>query len=124
VWVKLDDKLPDNPKIDRLSDGAFRLYVSSLCHCGSHLTDGWIEKNRVSRLIPQFKKSYIAELLTKRPEEEYALWEDHGDRYLIHDFTQFNKTRAHWKDKRAADNERLKEWRQKKQEPRGHLEAL
>ena len=123
MWVKMDDKLPSNPKVDRLSDGAFRLYVSSLCHCGAYLTDGWIEKKTVARLIPRFKKSYVDELLTKRPEEQFSLWEDHGERYFVHDFTKINKTRQHWKERRETENERLKNWRQSKG-GRTHLEAL
>lgn len=44
TWIKLDDNFPDNPKIRRLSDQAFRLYIKLLCYCGRFLTDGHIDQ--------------------------------------------------------------------------------
>lgn len=105
MWLKLDDGLPDNPKVEELSDGAFRLYISALCHAQRHLTDGHIKASRVSRLVPRFKASYVDELVSAR------LWESNGAGYLIHDFTHWNKTREHWEKKRADDAARLAAWR-------------
>ena len=105
VWVKLDDGLPDNPKVEELSDGAFRLYVSALCHAQRHLTDGHLKATRVSRLIPRFKTSYVEELITAQ------LWEMNGTGYEIHDFEAWNKTREYWEKRRASDAQRKAEWR-------------
>jgi hypothetical protein len=109
VWVKLDDGLPDNPKVEELSDGAFRLYVSALCHAQRHLTDGHIKDSRVNRLIPRFKPAYIAELV------DAQLWEPNGTGYLIHDFAAWNKTRTYWEGRRADDARRKAEWRARKE---------
>jgi hypothetical protein len=49
-WVRLDDAMPEHPKIAGLSDAAFRLHVSALCYSGRHLTDGEISRG-VLRLL-------------------------------------------------------------------------
>jgi hypothetical protein len=105
MWVKLDDNFPDHPKVDALSEGAFRLYVASLCHAQKYLTDGVIMIDRPSRLMPRFRQKYVTELVVA------GLWERLGSDYLIHDFTAWNKTREYWIAKREANALRLAEWR-------------
>ena len=33
MWVKLNDQAPNDPDIDALSDGAFRLWITAICYC-------------------------------------------------------------------------------------------
>lgn len=40
TYIRLHDGMPDHPKIDGLSDKAFRLLVETWCWCSRHLTDG------------------------------------------------------------------------------------
>ena len=40
TYIRLHDGMPDHPKIDGLSDRAFRLLVETWCWCSRHLTDG------------------------------------------------------------------------------------
>lgn len=40
MWIALHDGMPDHPKIEDLSDRAFRALVTLWCWCGRHLTDG------------------------------------------------------------------------------------
>jgi hypothetical protein len=110
VWVKIDDGFPDNPKVDRLSDGAFRLYVSALCDCQRHLTDGRVDTKRIQRLVPKFKKAYITELV------EAGLWEVNGQGFVVHDFELYNRTREYWENERKKGAERLARWRAKQEE--------
>lgn len=105
AWVKLDDQFPDHPKVDGLSDGAFRLHVSGLCHAGRYLTDGLIPKDRPSRLMAAYRPKYLKELT------EAGLWIPVPDGYMIHDFTEWNKPRSWWEEKRAKDAKRLSDWR-------------
>lgn len=42
TYIRVHDGMPDHPKIDGLSDGAFRLLVTMWCWCSRHLTDGLI----------------------------------------------------------------------------------
>jgi hypothetical protein len=42
TYIKVHDGMPDHPKIDGLSDAAFRLLVTTWCWCSRHLTDGHV----------------------------------------------------------------------------------
>jgi len=104
-WVKLDDQFPDHPKIDGLSDGAFRLHVAGMCQSARYLTDGLVPAERIPRLAPKYKPAYLRELV------ERLLWIKHDDVYEIHDFTQWNKTRAWWEAERKKKAKRVADWR-------------
>lgn len=42
TYIRVHDGLPDHPKVEPLSDAAFRLLMSVWCWCSRHLTDGHI----------------------------------------------------------------------------------
>lgn len=42
TYVRIHDGMPDHPKVDGLSDAAFRLLVTVWCWCSRHLTDGHV----------------------------------------------------------------------------------
>jgi hypothetical protein len=42
TYIKVHDGMYDHPKIEGLSDGAFRLLVGLWCWCSQHLTDGHV----------------------------------------------------------------------------------
>lgn len=42
TYIRVHDGMPDHPKIDGLSDSAFRLLVTMWCWCARHHTDGHI----------------------------------------------------------------------------------
>ena len=42
TYIRVHDGMPDHPKIDALSDGAFRLLITGWCYCARYLTDGRI----------------------------------------------------------------------------------
>lgn len=108
AWIKLDDQFPDHPKVDGLSDGAFRLHVSGLCHAGRYLTDGFIGDDRPPRLVAKYRPSYLRELI------DGCLWMPTEGGYMIHEFTTYQKTRKWWEEKREKDAKRLEEWRAKR----------
>ena len=106
--MKLDDGMPEDPAVDRLSDGAFRLYVAALCYAQKHQTDGMVPAAKLPRLVPRFRPSYVTEIV-----DEAEKWEQQGDQYKIKNFEKYNKTRAFWDDRKAADARRIQEWRAK-----------
>lgn len=106
-YLNLDDNFADHPKVDRLSDGAFRLHVAGLCHSAKHLTDGVIPTDRPPRLVPKFRPQYVAELI------DHGLWLEVPGGYELHDYLDWNKSRSWWEKKRAADAERRRAWREK-----------
>ncbi len=109
-YLNLDDGFADHPKVDALSDGAFRLHVAGLNYCARKLTDGKVEKHRVHRLMPVYKPSYLKELLDAR------MWLPAADGYEIHDYLEWNKSRAWWEERRAREAKRIAEWRARKAE--------
>ena len=86
VWVKLDDRFAEHPKILALSDKAFRLHVAALCWCGRHLSDGVIPKNAHTQLGGT--ASTVRELL------HAGLWVKSETGHVIHDYLKFNPTAA------------------------------
>jgi hypothetical protein len=42
TYIKVHDGMPDHPKVEPLSDAAFRLLVTVWCWCSRHLTDGHV----------------------------------------------------------------------------------
>lgn len=101
-YLNLDDNFADHPKVDALSDGAFRLHVSALLYCSRGKTDGFVPMDRVSRLVPRYKKALLTELLEAR------LWYTRpGDQIEAHDYLDWNKSR----EQIDADRERIRKAR-------------
>lgn len=96
TWVRLDDAFADHPKVDGLSDGAFRLLVSGFCHSGRHLTDGFIAADRVARLVPRFRKAHVDELVNG------GLWHEAEGGWVIHDWHDCNPSAAEVRTKREV----------------------
>lgn len=119
-YLNKDDEFPEHPKIDALSDGAYRLHDSGLHYCAKNLTDGLIPERKVSRLKPEFKPSQLAELI------DSDVWHHGGEgcntehcpkgeagTYVVHDYLEWNKSKEWWEQKRRTDAERLANWREK-----------
>lgn len=86
-WLKLDDTFWTNPKLERLSDKAHRLYMRGLGYCAQHLTDGVLDAAALRTLGAP--KRLCDELVAG------ACWDvipDGG--YTIHDYLEFNPSRA------------------------------
>jgi hypothetical protein len=101
TWVNLDDQYPEHPKVDSLSDGAFRLNTAAICYCNRHQTDGVVTADKVARLVPRFKKAYVQELVDR------LLWHDlgNGTAYELHDFLDWNSSRAEIAEAKARNVE-------------------
>lgn len=93
TYARLDDDFPENNKIVRLSDGAFRLHVTALCYCSRNLTDGRIPRAILSRLGGS--PSRLKELLKPGLDGKPGLWEEPKDfdGWLIHDYLKHQRSR-------------------------------
>lgn len=99
-WIKLDDGFATHPKVLRLSDQAFRLHVQAMCWAAHQRTEG--------RLPDVLVESYPSELATELMAA--GVWERNGVGTVIHDFTDYNPSRA-GKDARshaASDAARMR----------------
>lgn len=98
-WLKLDDQLPDHPKVAGLTDGAFRLHLTALCYCSRHLTDGLVPEPMIHRWGVRHADRAAHELASAR------LWRPVEGGWLIHDYLEHQRSRADVEglsEKRAA----------------------
>jgi len=86
--------MPENLKIEPLSDAAFRAFVTSICYASRNLTDGFVTHKKAKEFTG--KPRVIQELV---PD----LWGVVDGGYMIHDFLKYNPTRASVLAKREAD---------------------
>ncbi len=98
TWFKLDDNFPDNPKVVAAVEdaglGIIGLFVSAGCYCSRQETDGRFPKSMAVRFGATRK--LVAALVT------HGLWHDLGDYYEIHDFLEYNPSKAELDSKRKA----------------------
>lgn len=100
-FLNLDDNFADHPKVDALSDGAFRLHVAGLCYASKHKTDGFIPAHRVSRLTRSYRARHLGELMEAR------IWLPADGGHTIHDYLDWNRSR----EQIEADQERIRKAR-------------
>ena len=103
-WVRLHDGAMSHPKICALSDRAFRLWVWGLSYVQTHLTDGHIAREAP---IPLTLRRALAELTARQ------LWDPHpAGGYAVHDYLDWNNSRAYVTAKRRNAQTRMAQSRQ------------
>jgi hypothetical protein len=104
TWIKLDDTLPNNPKILPLSDKAFRLYIEGLCYANQYLTDGFLAQAVINRLD---NGNAYQELL------DAGLWLEAEAGMQIHDYCEHQTSRKVVEEKREQVRNRVTRYREK-----------
>lgn len=100
--AKFDDGLPSNPKFIRAGAVASWLWVCGVLYCRRGLTDGLIPRVVVPSLVVGLKSPYAhAKRLV-----EVGLWDVEADDYRVHDFLDWNPSKAQIEGYRAQDRER------------------
>lgn len=115
AWVRFEPTLHSHPKLLSLSDGAFRLWTAAISYSVANLTDGALPSIATPRhplrlslgLTPSRFKRYVDELYAAK------LFEPDARRGVItiHDFLDFQPTRADVERERASNRDRQKRWR-------------
>jgi hypothetical protein len=98
-WLKLDDGFADHPKVDPLTDAAFRLHVAAMCFCARNLTDGFIPLDRPGRMVPRYRRQSAVEL------EKAGLWLRVDGGWQVNDYLAYNPSKAEAKQQRQARQE-------------------
>jgi len=86
TYVKINDDMPWNNKISRVSMAAKWVYVASICFCGHNRTSGLVERASL-RLIPGATPKFAKDLT------DAGLWEVRPEGWFVHDFPEYNRTR-------------------------------
>ena len=109
-YLNIDDGMDEHPKIEPLTDAAFRLNISAMLYCARRGTDGAIPRAKARRLTDTASDAVAAELVRA------DVWHDIGEgcmdsrtclpgqpgHYIVHDFLQWNHS-ADWWEKRSED---------------------
>lgn len=114
AYAKFDDGFADHPKVRNLSDAAYRMHSSGILHCARWLTDGLITREVLPDLLRRSgvkkRDRALAELLAS------GLWREHaselGAVYEIHDYLDWNDSRAQVEHRRERNADRLRKWRE------------
>jgi hypothetical protein len=104
-WSKVDDRFHSHPKVVaawKIDPAALGLYLRALSYTAEHLTDGNIGQAFVDELFPvrSRRKRAVDALVTT------GLWDRNGTGYVIHDYLDFNDSRAKFLERRHRDSNR------------------
>jgi hypothetical protein len=102
TWARLDDRMPDNPKILSVSLGARWALIELWCYCAGQETDGLVPDSAAAR---RATKKQLAEL------EQVTLIHRNGSGWLVNDWLVYNISAADAKKKRDDAAERKRKWR-------------
>lgn len=95
-FVKVEDGFPEHPKALDLGLAATGLWLQALCYCSRQLTDGFVPSGFVRRAGGQ---DVAGDLVAA------GLWDETEGGWLIHDYAEYQRTRAQIADlssKRSA----------------------
>jgi hypothetical protein len=111
MWVKLDDRFDEHPKLERACCLVDSLepawaFVAGLAYCNRNLTDGHIPLSAVRRLAWHVPVADVARALIA-----VGLWEAAEGGFQVHDYAVYQPSSEAIKTKRAADKKRQADWR-------------
>jgi hypothetical protein len=123
-YLNTDDGMDEHPKIDCLSDAAYRLLMASMHYCARNLTDGFVPLARARRLTVTGTDSVAAELIGAGVWHDLGNGCDRGEcieartchtdgrkaHYIVHDYLQWNHSKAWWEKRRRDQAERRKKY--------------
>ncbi len=148
-WVRVSDDFYDNEKMGELGPVAVALWIASLAYCNRNLTDGFISANKMRGLIdcsglevshpdddyasPEsqaIRQLVFAEVLHESGHNCttcIVAQEKQGNnphpkrgRYLIHDYLQYQMSKADIEAKAAANRQRVQAWRKNQKNSAGN----
>lgn len=106
-WGRLDDSLYDHPKLDRLPEEqrleGVGLWAVAISWSNRFLTDGHLPRSRIEKLGGTIE---LAESLVTA-----EMFDHDGSGYRIHDFLDFNDSRADVMERRQKEAERKAAYR-------------
>lgn len=84
-YIRIDVLLMEHPKVEGLSDKAFRALIDLWCYCGRNRSDGIVTGPRWKQVAPRVR----AELVTAGLAEPIGI----GGGAVMHDFLHYNRSR-------------------------------
>jgi hypothetical protein len=117
VWVRLDGRFFANPKILGLSDAALAFYARALSYCGHYETDGILAPSAMRELCRDSRKRgrIAGELL-----DSGLLDRAQNGALAVHDWHDYNPSRAESAERRELARERLRRFRSSRESTNGN----
>lgn len=112
-WGRFDDRARENLKVRRAGTEAFALWTAAILWCCEHATDGRVPKELLPDVWRPIGESFDHAAVA-RVCVENRLFVDDGDAYLVHDFLEFNPSKAEQEDKKRKAAERARRHRKRK----------
>ncbi len=116
-YLNLDDNYPDHPKVEALTDAAYRLHGAAMFYAARFQLDGYLTEGQLQARRRWTRKTE-RELVTERllhapgdPCESSDCPPDDGRRYRLHDFLQWNKPKGWWDTEREKAAKRKSKWK-------------
>ena len=97
AWGRLDDSFDSHRKVRRAGLEAVGLHARALAYCAGSLTDGHVDPEWLEERAGKRGEKLAQQLVTA------GLWEPNSDGYVIHDYLEYNPSRAQVETKRRAD---------------------
>lgn len=129
AWVRLDDSYDDNRKVVTVGYEAAWLNVRAIMWCNRNESDGHLPAAALDRFGTDFPVKKRRQLVGRLVE--MGMWHDHGhdcpvcpepeDDYVIHDYLEYQPTRARKDDDREAARERMRVARSNKRGGSEHV---
>lgn len=101
TWIRIDDTMPDNPKVVAAGGAAAWLYTCSIAYSSRNLTDGFIPAGIAPRLTDFDNPAELAARLVAN-----GLWKTVDGGWQIHDYHLHQRTAAEVEEQRAEARER------------------
>lgn len=98
-WVKLSDQRAMHRKLRKAGFAARGLDEAAICQIAADLSDGHISRDTVETLaMAHGEKRWqrLADILV-----EVGRWEPNGDGWWVHDYLEYNPSRAQWEEELA-----------------------
>lgn len=105
--AKFDDGTADNPKMFAAGPVASWLWFCGVLYCRRALTDGYIPKGKVPALISSLSATGAFKQATKLCD--VGLWHEEIGGYRVHDYLDWNPTKAAIENYRKRDRARKHE---------------
>lgn len=91
-WVWIDDDAPRHPKIMHAGDAGFGFFTASLCYANRYRTDGFIPVAALPAIFPSLRRERALNRAVRLVEA--GLWETREGGWQIHDYTDYQPTKA------------------------------
>ena len=97
TWTKLDENFDQHPKVVAAGLLAELMHIHALIYCNRHLTNGFVSEYVIGRLLD---RDQLADLSGDTPKTfaevlvEIGLWDKVPGGYEIHDYLEYQPSRA------------------------------